>query len=363
MNLSSRARSTVDAYAKLQPLSVIFTDDIQILSVSDLESVARNTLSILTFNVWFSGYEQKRRAVEFLRILRRLQPDFVAVQESTKPFYAVLMDSNLDDAEWVRARYRISPPRYGHSSYGCLLLCAVPVAMFSAVLPTRMDRELLLAVAKVNDLPFVFSTVHLESLASRTMRASQLAEISTILACLNAPTSVLCGDFNFDSSANFESRHRALRLGEELENCILGRLLPFHKDVWVTLRPEEKGFTFDTINNQMVGAMKGANYQERMRYDRVMFNSTSLAFGREEIEFSSSSDSAPFPSLPSASLLSPPPLSSSSELKSDSLVGTSWQADSIQLVGTEPFFFGDGKPVYVSDHFGILTQFVCRRVP
>ena len=65
-----------------------------------------------------------------------------------------------------------------------------------------MDRKLL--VARLVDtlshsIYFAVGTAHFESLSSAEIRKKQLIQAGKILSSCHAP-SVLCGDFNFDSS-------------------------------------------------------------------------------------------------------------------------------------------------------------------
>ncbi len=55
------------------------------------------------------------------------------------------------------------------------------------------------------------------------------------------------------------------RRPEDLENTVLAATLPGFEDTWRTLRPAERGVTFDGARNPCVH-----DKAETMRYDRVM---------------------------------------------------------------------------------------------
>mmetsp|Transcript_115181 Transcript_115181/g.308866 ORF Transcript_115181/g.308866 Transcript_115181/m.308866 type:complete len:193 (-) Transcript_115181:228-806(-) len=112
----------------------------------------------------------------------------------------------------------------------------------------------------------VVATTHLESLSSAPWRRQQLEEASRCLREYEG--AVLCGDFNFDDEKTWGDWRRpepALGPGE-LENCVLGELLPDFADTWREVHPEDRGYTFDGEENPVCCRDRG----ERMRYDRLL---------------------------------------------------------------------------------------------
>lgn len=285
-----------------------------------------------------------------MRILQTHRPDFVALQESTKPFHTVC------NTEWVREHYSVSQPQYGEG-YGTLILSGLPCEFHRAPLPTRMQRDFLAAVAQINGQSFIFSTVHLESLDSPRARASQLREISRLLEKSGASTAILCGDFNFDANTNFMSRNSGLAPGEALENAILAEALPRFTDLWAQLRPDQQGFTFDTTANAML--RKRPRARECMRYDRVMLSSpltapsaitppsTAAAPATDTVNITTTTTSA------TSATTSATSATATATAAASATVAAGWVANSIEMVGTEPFKEG----VLVSDHFGLLAHF------
>ena len=172
----------------------------------------------------------------------------------------------LQKQEWVRDYQQSGLATQDH--YGVIMLSRLPCKMAFHPLPTRMGRQLL--TAEINDGGgddiLVVGTVHLESLDSPDWREQQLSAAADVLK--GSETSLLVGDFNFCSERSWAEGRRLQREGRAddspLENDVLKRKLPEHKDVWADLRPTEKGYTFDSTRNGVI------RQYEQMRYDRVM---------------------------------------------------------------------------------------------
>jgi hypothetical protein len=81
-------------------------------------------------------------------------------------------------------------------------------------------------------------------------------------------------------------------------------------DVWPHLRPDEKGYTFDSQVNKMLLDI------EQMRYDRVLFRSNTGTWRPTKIE----------------------------------MLGN-------QRIGTEATEISSQIPLFPSDHFGLVTEF------
>lgn len=219
--------------------------------------------SVLTWNVWFGdGHEGpevfKRRCDAVVTSLGRSCADFICLQEVTEGLLTPLLK-----APWVtdaKTGYVCSTDKI--QTYGVLILCRRSLKpQFSEVcFPTRMGRTL--HTAKVGSL--VVGCVHLESLSSASTRYKQIQISFQALRALGCTNEVLCGDFNFCSYRNFNPEITPL------ENECLPQLLPGYLDLWPTLEPKHKGYTFDSESNTNVYRY------ERMRYDRVMACCTSL---------------------------------------------------------------------------------------
>lgn len=186
------------------------------------------TVTVLTYNVWFGEHRFEQRCVEILKILKEENPTLAAFQEATFAFSAAVLAD-----PWVREHY-ISSDSGGHTlgPYGVMILVrkqpGVVLEEFSMhALETNMSRSLLCAQLRVNGSELVFATVHLESLAHAALRIKQLQTIWPLLTRL-APKgqSMLVGDFNFSDGWE-EEKH----------------LSSAHDDLWRRLHHEQPGFT------------------------------------------------------------------------------------------------------------------------
>jgi tyrosyl-DNA phosphodiesterase 2 len=193
----------------------------------------------------------------------------------------------------------------------------------------------------------VVATVHLESLNSAPMRAKQLAVAHAALATF--PNAVLCGDFNFDdvqewgdwnsrTTTDFAPSDNCAEMNDEvvlpptnpikLENGVLERALPDYADLWSTLRPRERGLTFDgKANGQCV-----RDPDEQMRYDRVMLKARQL--GNDDQGQGEKHDRE----------------------TGGRFVGSHWEGRSIEILGTTAI---NEIGVRISDHYGLLTVLRC----
>jgi endonuclease/exonuclease/phosphatase family metal-dependent hydrolase len=154
-----------------------------------------------------------------------------------------------------------------------------------------MSRKLLTATIIINNESFQISTVHLESLSNSKLRNQQLKIASEVL---KDDTSLLMGDFNFDSLKN----HIDIL---PLENDCLKEYFPDFLDLWSHLR-NERGYTFDNEVNHMI---KG---KDRSRYDRIIMKSES------------------------------------------------WECEKIEIIGNDPIQIDDTVKIFPSDHFGLKVE-------
>lgn len=211
-----------------------------------------STISLVTWNVWFSARDFEPRFRALLDVVRSRDPDVVCFQEIIPESLELLLDE-----PWVRSRYALSDTT-GESfdSYGVVMLSRLPVGSFSfRELPTSMGRRLLTADVTTAAGPITIGTVHLESMKHNAeTRGEQLAEIFPALRG-RGPDSILCGDFNFCSTWPEEN----------------GRIEPDFIDVWPALHPREPGWSEDTTVNRMLESIEGRT--KKVRYDRVLLRS------------------------------------------------------------------------------------------
>ena len=132
------------------------------LEQADPSSLARDTLKVVTFNVWNAPDFRQERCVATLALLASLQPDLVALQEVSPPFLDQILTT-----PWIQAEYCLSDI-YGSSvdPYGVLLFSRVPITQWQLLaLPSAMGRHLVSARAFLNGQHTTFASVHLESLS------------------------------------------------------------------------------------------------------------------------------------------------------------------------------------------------------
>jgi len=218
-------------------------------------------LRVLTWNVWFDAVCAAERQAALLREVLSAAPDVACFQEVLPEFAEAVRGS-----EALTAVYRASPQ--GVEPYGCMLLVRHDLQPTFGVqpLPSRMCRTLLWARCGGRCPGLTIATTHLESLNSAPARRRQLEEAARFLQ--EREGAVLCGDFNFDDEktwGDWRLPEPALR-PEELENRVLGELLPDFADTWREVHPEDRGYTFDGEENPVCVRDRG----ERMRYDRLL---------------------------------------------------------------------------------------------
>lgn len=250
------------------------------------ETFSIDQLSIVTYNVWFDGYKKKERAVALMDLCK--DKDIICLQEVTPSFLEDILK-----IDWVRNNYFISDVQARTVlPYGVLILSKIqPLKFTFHKMESKMARYFLLMHLNVNNENIEIGTVHLESLSNRDRRKAQLELISKTLKC---ETSLFMGDFNFCSYRNWN------KSDTNLENDVLKQIIPDHKDIWAELKTE-KGYTFDSDVNRMIGK------HETMRYDRIMIKSKT------------------------------------------------WIPETIDIIGNKSFVHEEERIIFPSDHFGLLT--------
>jgi tyrosyl-DNA phosphodiesterase 2 len=210
--------------------------------VADVE---RESLTVTTFNVWFSEYYAQDRFQAIARLLSRNPPDVMVFQEVTPEALEVFLTQ-----PWIRVRYRRAEiTGAGVGNYGMLMLSRLPLGRVTYTrLPTHLDRGFLTAQLIVNGRPLVITAIHLESgKAASALRARQLGRVFGSLR--RAENAIVMGDFNM----------------RDTENAIITAA---YRDVWPALRPDEPGFTEDTSINHMRFDSKSKH--RHVRFDRVL---------------------------------------------------------------------------------------------
>ncbi|KAG2385982.1 hypothetical protein C9374_003131 [Naegleria lovaniensis] len=257
-------------------------------------------LKIVSLNVWFANILQNKRYEAQLDFFEQVNPDIICLQEMI-PNY---IENNLLKRDFVRNNYIISDiDGTSVDPYGVMVLVkrSLPILDIRITsLTTRMGRKFIhVAFAKepITDITLmekyfasaskgayisqletmipcfaVIGTVHLESLASKSSRKTQLEQIHPVLEHYSSSSlRMLMGDFNFDSES------------KENENLTSG-IFKDYTDVWYSLYPQHviEGKTFPY-----------GPHRKGDRLDRMMIKSTIFlpqkmeVFGKQPLPLSS----------------------------------------------------------------------------
>ena len=250
-------------------------------------AVAADTLSVVTWNVWFSALELERRIRHILCTMQSMQPDVACFQEVTAHFVAVLRHDSALNAEYDVFEDVSPASGFPAKSYGALIMCKkTHAATFSRHnLTSLMERDLLVAELQLGKgQRACVATVHLESMDSHNVRVQQMKEIkdvfssksSALLAqspstiCSACDPVILCGDFNFCSDSNWGVPPSE---ASPLYNNDLSAIFPDFVDVWPQLHATDglKGYTWDCCSNLM---LKDKGTKDPLcRLDRVLLRS------------------------------------------------------------------------------------------
>ena len=217
-------------------------------------SESSDSLTIVTFNVFFGELARKSRALALIETVFSSLPDVVCLQECTVPFIDILKESDL-----VRDNYRISSSSGGrlfsateHSWYGSTILTRVTLCpvFFETNLPSAMGRKLLSIAFPIQNL--AVSTCHFESLGSAPKRRKQLQIAASFGREFNSH--IILGDFNF---------------GDGMEN---GSIPCEYTDLWPAAHPNDPGLTWNrTTNPTILNSNPHDNWTARA--DRIILKS------------------------------------------------------------------------------------------
>ena len=206
---------------------------------------------MLTYNVLADPADADIRTDSLLRTIREADADIIALQE-VAPWFV----ERLRREQWVKAYEFTLGEGQSRAVGGLVIMSRLPIADKAYVpLAGRQRRGFLLATVRVGDHTLAVGTVHLESfLEDGPIRARQ---IDTVFAFLRRhPDAILMGDFNFGDREDPES----------------SRLEAEYADLWLSLKPDEPGFTWDIDRSGM--ARRGSFPGERSRrLDRILLKS------------------------------------------------------------------------------------------
>jgi endonuclease/exonuclease/phosphatase family metal-dependent hydrolase len=279
-----------------------------------------SSIQIITWNVWFDPFEQTKRYQTIFDTCYNLNVDVICFQEVIPSFINQLLNHPLS------SQYTLSDTN-GETvnPYGVLTLCKTnlnPKFQFHK-LPTHMGRMLLTATIQSQNEAITIGNIHLESLNFHRIREQQLGISYNILRRYNF--SILCGDFNFCSNRNyFLNSH-------PLENDSLYKIMIDYRDLWLDMKAEEKGFTFDSTVNKML------SQHETMRYDRIIYR----VKGYRPIELMDSTKD-PVESITEASPFQEDQMIARKitqvPLNFNMIPQNSWRPNAIEIIGNRPIY-------------------------
>jgi len=254
-------------------------------------------VTVVTQNVLFDIHLADKihtamRIPAILQNLKNAKADLIGLEEVT----LVFLESLLSEP-WVRENYFVSDLRGGTvTPYGQVFLSRFPLQKLMLHQYTPHKR-VIVAQLELNKRTLYVPVIHLTSNRqenSGTKRAHQLNVVFD-RTCPDTGDSSDCGmdcmmmgDFNFGD--------------HDMDGAIRGDFV----DCWLTLRPEELGYTFDPAKNTLAALTSSSGLSRR--FDRILVRSSTSGC---------------------------------------------WQPTEVELISTEPFSTVEGQPIFPSDHFGV----------
>nr|XP_040254301.1 LOW QUALITY PROTEIN: tyrosyl-DNA phosphodiesterase 2-like [Aegilops tauschii subsp. strangulata] len=204
-------------------------------------SVCSKAIKIMTYNVCFGqNMELHSRIPAIGDIIQHHSPDLICLQEVTPEIHGLLKKS-----DWWPEYNCLMPREMDMRSYFCMQMSKLPVDSFRGVpFPnSAMGRELSMANVSIGGVTLVLGTSHLESPRreapwwdhdmNRNKRAAQAkASLEWLGGSRNA---IFCGDMNWD---------------DKIDGTF--PLPDGWADAWAQLKPDEGGWTYDTVANAML---------------------------------------------------------------------------------------------------------------
>jgi tyrosyl-DNA phosphodiesterase 2 len=211
-----------------------------------VDSLNKNQISFITYNVWFETHNWTNRLKELSKIFSTYSPDFLCLQEVTQDFMMILLNN-----DFIKDNYFISGNFTG--GYDVLILSKYQSKFYTTGddFPSKMGRKILITEILINDKgdSIGVATSHFESLNNAQFRKQQLDIAFKILK--NFKNSVLMGDFNFDPSWKHEQSY----------------IDKDYKDSW-WLHIEKNG-----LNDYEGYTMPATHQFKEWRPDRILFRS------------------------------------------------------------------------------------------
>jgi len=199
-----------------------------------------------------------QRANSIFAMVEEANADFVCFQEVEDWFLEA-----MSQQPWARS-YHASDFGSGHAPGGLLCLSKVPlahVAYYEKTQPGQVEVDqrgrLLLVKPKLAEQNLVIATTTLDW-RSPDNRGDSLDYVFSVLNTTN--NVVLMGDLNFDFGSQPETSHIPAKFN----------------DVWMRLRPDRPGFTWDPIHNSYARSSDPRSRPSRI--DRMFVSSDYVSF-------------------------------------------------------------------------------------
>jgi hypothetical protein len=163
-------------------------------------------IDVISYNVWFSQYEQEKRMYALCDIISQKMPHLIALQEITHTSLEILLEQ-----QWVRDHYYVSDAsgdEIKFTGYGVMVLSRIPfqelyVRNFNRRPSySKMGRKAIYGLIPVYNsrFPLFFGTFHLESNSGDdSIRCSQIEVYNDLVKNSDVSYVILCGDTNFAS--------------------------------------------------------------------------------------------------------------------------------------------------------------------
>ena len=191
------------------------------------------SFSLLTWNIWFDEHAFGVRRDAAIALIEDACPDFIVLQEVTKPFLDGLLASDV-----IRESFTISLNQMPKDKrYEAVVLSQLPIRSASVqALTSTMGRNVCLVDIAARE-PLVIAGTHLES--GRELASARLVQIEESARVLGGyPQVIWAGDFNCDAGS--------------AEDELIARL--GFVDAWSTLH-QEPGLTRDSERNTMLATL------------------------------------------------------------------------------------------------------------
>jgi len=198
------------------------------------------------------------RANAIFAMIEEANADFVTLQEVEDWFLEA-----LSQQKWAKT-YSASDFGSGHAPGGLLILSKMPLAQVSYYERTNPGQvevdqraRMLIVRPQIGSHDFVVATTTLDWRSSENRAES----LDYMFGVLNTTSDVvLTGDFNFDFGSQPES----------------SKIPSKYKDVWLSLRPDAPGFTWDPLHNAYARASDARSRPSRI--DRMFVSSEYATF-------------------------------------------------------------------------------------